>query len=70
MDSPIYDDKQLERMPHKQLRSELKKVIRQHTHKDGCVPSYAMALGTVLLAVLDNTKTKENPFGKLAAYPR
>lgn len=65
--------KAVEKMSHRQLRSELKKTIRREHFKEGGkrhpVAGLNIAFGTVLLAVLDNTKTAENPFAKLSSYP-
>lgn len=64
--------KRVQDMSHRQLRSELKKVLRGEHVGRPPVPQAGLtiAYSTVLLAVLENTQTKENPFAKLVAYPR
>jgi len=64
--------KSVEKMSHRQLRGELVRTIkREHAGKPP-VPQAGLTIlySTVLLALLENTQTKENPFGKLQAYPR
>jgi hypothetical protein len=62
----------LETMSHRQLRRELTKTIRREYAGRPPEPQAGLtiALGTILLTVLDNTQTKENPFAKLSSYPR
>ena len=67
------------KMSHRQLRSELVKTIRREYAGKPPEPQAGLtiAFATILLTVLDNTKTGEtrlrddqkNPFGKLSAYP-
>ena len=53
--------KAVEKMSHRQLRSELTKTIRREHFKEGGkklpVAGLTITFGTVLLAVLDNTRT-------------
>ena len=60
------------KMSHRQLRGTLRGLIkREHIGKPPQpVAGLTIALSTVLLTVLENTKTKENPFAKMSAYPR
>jgi hypothetical protein len=62
----------LEKMSHRQLRSVLVKTIKSEHAGRPPVPQAGLtiALSTILLTVLDNTQTKENPFAKLGSYPR
>lgn len=60
----------LPKMSHRQLRGEIKRVVREDSHKEGFVPGLRIAFATCLLTVLDNTQTKENPFAKLSCYVR
>ena len=62
----------LERMSHRQLRGELRRLIKREYAGKPLEPQAGLniALGAILLTVLENTQTKENPFAKLAAYPR
>lgn len=62
----------LEKMSHRQIRGELRRAIkREHAGKPPePQPGLNILFATVLLTVLENTQTKENPFAKLAAYPR
>lgn len=55
---------QLPKMSHRQLRG----ILRQKANDPA--PGLTAAFGIVLGIVLDNTETKQNPFGKLAASPR
>jgi hypothetical protein len=59
-------EKSLPKMSFRQLRGELRRNARKPN--DGS--PLTAGLASVLLTVLDNTKTRENPFGKLEAYPR
>ena len=59
-------EKQLPKMSFRQVRGALKSQARKPN--DGSLLTSAIAL--TMLQVLDNTKTRENPFGKLQAYPR
>lgn len=64
--------KSVEKMSHRQLRGELVRTIkREHAGKPP-IPQAGLTIlySTVLLALLENTQTKENPFAKLQAYPR
>lgn len=62
----------VEKMSYRQLRGELRRAIkREYAGKPPePQPGLNILLSTVLLTVLENTQTKENPFAKLAAYPR
>jgi hypothetical protein len=51
------------KMSFRQLRSELRRMVKNDS---GLNAAYAV----VSLIVLENTKTRENPFAKLEAYPR
>ena len=73
--------KSVGKMSHRQLRGELKRLIRREYSGKPPVANAGLTigLGAVLLAVLDNTKTvpdkhtrpdQINPFGKLSSYPR
>ena len=64
--------KTVEKMQFRQLRAELKKTVKREYAGRPPAPQAGIniLLGTVLLAVLENTQTKENPFAKLGAYPR
>ena len=53
----------VKKMTHRQLAGELRRMT-----KNG--PGLNAAEAIVSLIVLENTKTRENPFGKLHAYPR
>jgi hypothetical protein len=57
-------EKALPKMSQRQLRG----VLRDKANDGG--PGLTAAFGVVLGIVLDNTKTRENPFAKLASYPR
>lgn len=71
--------KAVEKMSHRQLRSELVKSIKREYAGRPPEPQAGLtiALSTIFLAVLDNTKTGErnlrpdqiNPRGKQSAYP-
>ena len=73
--------KSVQKMSHRQLRRELVKTVRREHFKEGGkripVAGLPIMWATVLLTVLDNTKTGEtklrpdqkNPFGKLNSYP-
>jgi hypothetical protein len=56
--------KNVQKMSHRQLRSELVKTIKREHFKEGGkripVAGEPILLATVLLAVLDNTKTAEH----------
>lgn len=56
----------VEKMSFRQLRGELKRESRRPSDTS----ILTSGLASVLLTILDNTKTPENPFGKLAEYPR
>lgn len=62
----------LPRLRHHQLVKELKKVVRREYAGKPPQPQAGLtiALGAILLTVLENTNTPENPFGKLHTYPR
>lgn len=55
-------EKQLPKMTHRQLRAEL----RRKANDSGLNAAFGVVLGIVL----DNTETRQNPKGKLQAYPR
>ncbi len=59
-------DKKVKGMSFRQLRSELRQQAK--TPRDTCLLTAGIA--SVMLTVLENTKTHENPFAKLNAYPR
>jgi hypothetical protein len=72
--------KSVEKMSHRQLRKELTKTIRRESVKEGGkrlpIAGLNIAMATIFLTVLDNTKTAErlrpdqiNPNGKLHSYP-
>ena len=52
------------KMTHRQLRGELRRLAADPG--PGLTAIYGIVFGTVL----ENTKTRENPFAKLQAYPR
>jgi hypothetical protein len=64
--------KSLPNLSHRQLVGEFKRLIRREYTGKPPAPQAGLtiALGAILLTVLENTQTKENPFAKLAAYPR
>jgi len=71
--------KSVQTMSHRQLRSELKKTIkREHVKEAGRrrpvpVAGLTIAFGSILLAVLDNTKTvvdKHTRFDQINPAPR
>jgi hypothetical protein len=65
------DPNKRSKLSFKQLRGELKRIDLRDKTKEGYVNGgLGSALASVLLTVLDNTQSKENPFGKLASYPR
>jgi hypothetical protein len=64
------DPRKRSKMSFRQVRGELKRIIKRDMTKEGPQAGLGSALAGVLLTVLDNTNTKENPFGKLATYPR
>ncbi len=59
-------DKKVKGMSFRQLRGELQQQAK--TPRDTSFLTSAIA--SVMLTVLENTKTRENPFAKLNAYPR
>lgn len=65
--------KMLPKLSHNQLRGELRRTVRRESVKEGNkripVAGLTIAFATVLSAVLDNTKTKDNPKGRLNSYP-
>lgn len=73
--------KSVEKMSHRQLRGELKRLIRREYSGKPPVANAGLTigLGAILLTVLDNTKTvpdkhtrpdQINPNGHLQSYPR
>ena len=62
----------LPKLSHGQLVKELKKVVKREYAGKPPQPQAGLtiALGTILLTVLENTNSPENPFAKLSAYPR
>ncbi len=52
------------KMSHRQLRGELRRLAKDPA--PGLTAIYGIVFGTIL----ENTKTRENPFAKLQAYPR
>jgi hypothetical protein len=60
----------LPKMSRNQLRGELKRIKERGRTKEGYEGDLGAGIAAVLLTMLDNTKTKENPFGKLTSYPR
>lgn len=62
----------LPKLSHRQLRGELVRSVKREYAGKPPQPQAGLtiALSTVLLTVLENTKTLENPWGKLNAYPR
>jgi len=71
--------KAVQKMSHRQLRGELRRSIRREYAGKPPEPQAGLTicLGTIFLAVLDNTKTAHNglrsdqinPNGRLHAYP-
>jgi hypothetical protein len=59
-------DKRVIKMSFRQLRGEL----RRESRKPSDTSFLTAGIAAVMLTVLTNTQTKENPFAKLAAYPR
>jgi hypothetical protein len=53
-------------MTHRQLHTELRKIVRNEKDQAGLTAAF----GVVLRIVLEGTQTPENPFAKLQAYPR
>ena len=64
--------KSVEGMSHRQLVSELRKAVKREYSGRPPQPKAGpnIAWASVMLIVLENTQTKENPFAKLSAYPR
>jgi hypothetical protein len=62
----------LPKMSDRQLRGELRRTIKREYAGKPPEPQAGLTIlySTVLLTVLENTQTKENPFAKLGAYPR
>jgi hypothetical protein len=62
----------VEKMTHKQLAGELRRTIRREYAGKPPQPQAGLNIlyGSVLLTVLENTQTKENPFAKLSSYLR
>ena len=56
----------LPKMSFRQLRGEL----RRNAKRPVDTSFLTSGIAAVLLTVLENTKTAENPFGKLSEYPR
>ncbi len=59
-------EKALPKMSFRQVRGALKAQAKRPS--DGSPLTSAIA--SIMLIVLDNTKSKENPFARLQAYPR
>ena len=59
-------EKMLPKMSFRQVRGELKRQIR----KPNDTSPLTSAIAIICLTMLDNTKSVENPFAKLQAYPR
>jgi hypothetical protein len=62
--------KSLPKLTQGQLVKELKRVVRKEYVGKEPQAGLTIGLGTILLTVLENTNTPENPFGKLHSYPR
>ena len=64
--------KSLHKMTDRQVQKELKKVIRREYSGKPPAPQAGLtiALATILSTVLENTKTDQNPNGRLHSYPR
>lgn len=65
--------KSLEKMSDRQIRGELRRLIRRERTGDRPPQPQAgltIALGSILLTMMETTQTPENPWAKLAAYPR
>jgi CRISPR/Cas system endoribonuclease Cas6 (RAMP superfamily) len=64
--------KSLGKMTDHQVQKELKKVIRREYSGKPPAPQAGLtiALATILSTVLENTKTDQNPNGRLHSYPR
>jgi rubrerythrin len=56
----------VEKMTDRQLHSELQRTVKNEKGQAGLTAAF----GVVLRVVLEGTKTPQNPFGKLQAYPR
>jgi len=61
--------KSLSKMSHKQLRGELKRTVRRNLSKEGHGAGMELCMGIILSTVFENTKTKENPKGRVGCYP-
>ena len=61
--------KRLPKMTDKQLRGELKRVVRGERAGKEWKPGLRISFATILTVVFENTKTPTNPKGKLHAYP-
>src|SRR5260370_39140538 len=59
-------DKKVKGMSFRQLRGELRQQVK-FPHDTSLLTS---AIASIMLTVLENNKTRENPFAKLHAYPR
>lgn len=62
----------LPKLSHNQLRKELVKTIKREYSGKPPQPQAGLtiALASILLTVLENTNTPQNPQGKLHSYPR
>ena len=71
-------EKAIPKMTHAQLCGKLKSIQRQYRTRvitdnfltPRFTPAQESLEATIFLTVLQSTKTRENPFGKLSAYPR
>lgn len=68
-------EKRVEKMTPNQLRSEVKRIIRHEHVKVGKgiydpKPGFTIAFATVFDTILETTNSRENPKGRLSAYPR
>jgi hypothetical protein len=60
------------KMSDRQLRGELSRAVKREYAGKPPQPQAGLTIlySTVLLTVLENTKTPQNPWAKLEAYPR
>lgn len=64
--------KRVDKMTHKQLAGELRRTIKREYAGKPPQPQAGLTIlySTVLLTVLENTQTPENPWAKLSSYLR
>lgn len=58
------------KMSFNQVRGALRKEVRKNTTREGFVAGEPIMWASVLGVILENTKTKENPNGRISSYVR